>query len=174
MRILIAYATTEGQTRRICRFAADRLVTAGHSVELLNVTDGEGLDMARFDAALLAGSVHVWKLQPDLVSFAAAQAGALAQLPTLFLQVSLAASGDDADERADLDRIARDFFERTGWTPSRWAHVAGAFRFDAYDFFKSWIMRRIARDHGIEVAPNGTTEFTDWAALGALLDDWAA
>jgi menaquinone-dependent protoporphyrinogen oxidase len=58
MYLLIAYATTDGQTRKIARFAADRLVTGAHSVELVNVEDAEGLDLARFDAAVLAGSLH--------------------------------------------------------------------------------------------------------------------
>ena len=58
MYLLIAYATTDGQTRKIARFAADRLASLGHAVELLNVEDAEGLDLARFDGAILAGSLH--------------------------------------------------------------------------------------------------------------------
>ena len=46
MYLLIAYATTDGQTRKIARFAADRLAVQGHSVELLNVEDAEGLDLS--------------------------------------------------------------------------------------------------------------------------------
>ena len=56
MKILIAYATTDGQTRKIARFAADKLVELGVSCELLNVEDAEGLDLARFDRVVLADS----------------------------------------------------------------------------------------------------------------------
>ena len=59
MLILIAYATTDGQTRKIARFAADRLAGQGHAVELLNVADAKGLDLSRFRAAILAGAPHV-------------------------------------------------------------------------------------------------------------------
>ena len=56
MRILICYATTEGQTRKICRFVADHLMDNGHSVELLSADDGldeaSELDLNRFDAAV--------------------------------------------------------------------------------------------------------------------------
>ena len=55
MKILIAYATTDGQTRKIARFASDHLTDAGHATELLNVEDAEGLDLAWFDRAVLAG-----------------------------------------------------------------------------------------------------------------------
>ncbi|KUF09016.1 flavodoxin domain-containing protein [Pseudoponticoccus marisrubri] len=173
MRILIAYATTEGQTRKICRFLSDRLVDAGHSVELLHVEDAGPLDAARFDAAILAASVHAWHVQPAFIAFAKANATALAGLRTLYLQVSLGAVGNDPEERADLDKIAAEMVEKSGWTPGRTAHVAGALRFDAYDFLKAWVMRRIARDHDMPFDPKGTTEFTDWAALEALADEWA-
>ena len=39
MTVLIAYATTEGQTRKIARFCADRLIARGQSVEVLPLVD---------------------------------------------------------------------------------------------------------------------------------------
>lgn len=174
MKILICYATTEGQTRKICRFCADRLIAAGHSVELLPATEAEGLDLAQFDAAILAGSVHLGKLQPELADFATTQAQALNRMPTLLLQVSLAAAGTDPEDRADLDRIAALFCDAAGWRPGALHHVAGAFRFTRYDFFKSWAMRYIAAQKGQTVDPQADREYTDWAALEALLLGWPA
>lgn len=173
MRILIAYATTEGQTRKICRFAADRLFAEGHSVELLNVEDSEGLDPARFDAAILAGSVHVGRLQEALIRFAAGEGKQLSARPVLYLQVSLAAAGTDSEEWQALGRIARETETAFGWTPSRTEHVAGAFRFSEYDFFKSWAMRWIAAQHGQTVSGSGDREYTDWTKLGSVIDRWA-
>ncbi len=175
MKILIAYATTEGQTRKVARFAADRLADAGHAVELLRAADGADLDPAGFDGAVLAGSVHVGRFQPDLVEFARRHDEALAARPTLFLAVSLAAAGDDADDREGLADCIDRFVTDIGWVPGRVEHVAGAFRFGGYDFFKSWAMRWIARQKG-EAAPAAGTdkEYTDWNALGAAVDGWAA
>lgn len=36
MKVLIAYATTEGQTRKISQAIADQVVELGHQVELLD------------------------------------------------------------------------------------------------------------------------------------------
>ncbi|MDU8911102.1 flavodoxin domain-containing protein [Aestuariicoccus sp. MJ-SS9] len=174
MRILIAYATTEGQTRKICRHCADRLIDRGHSVELLPVDEDGGLDLQRFDAAILAGSVHMERVQPALVAFAKTHSQALARIRTLYLQVSLAAAGNDYEEWSGLRRIARRLAAETGWAPGRTEHVAGAFRFTEYDFFKSWAMRWIAAQHDRKVDPHKDTEFTDWEALDRVLDDWAA
>jgi menaquinone-dependent protoporphyrinogen oxidase len=173
MYLLIAYATTDGQTRKIARFAADRL-SGGHSVELLNVEDAEGLDLSRFDAVLLAGSLHAGGYQKTLARFVTEQRAALAMLPTLFLAVSLSAAGQDAEDWAGLRKCLAEFETETGWTPGRVEHVAGAFRFSEYDFFRAWAMRRIADQKGETVEAGKDKEYTDWAALGVLLDAWAA
>jgi menaquinone-dependent protoporphyrinogen oxidase len=174
MYLLIAYATTDGQTRKIARFAADRLTAQGHSVELLNVEDAEGLDLARFSAAVLAGSLHAGGYQKALARFATEASDQLAMIPTVFLAVSLSAAGNDPEDWAGLRKCLAEFETETGWTPGRVEHVAGAFRFSEYDFFRAWAMRRIADQKGEAVEPGTDKEYTDWSALGAFLDQWVA
>ena len=174
MRILICYASTEGQTRKICRFCAEQLIARGDSVEMLPAEEAGEIDMAMFDGAILAGSVHVGRLQAGLAKFATAHAGGLSGMPTLLLVVSLAIAGNDPRDRAELDRIAADFAQKAGWTPGQVAHVAGAFRFTEYDFFRSLAMRWIARSTGERVDPHKDTEYTDWAALADLVRGWPA
>ncbi|MFO1202952.1 MAG: flavodoxin domain-containing protein [Tabrizicola sp.] len=172
MYLLIAYATTDGQTRKIARHAADQLAAKGHAVELLNVEDAEGLDLSRFDAAVLAGSLHAGGYQKALGTYVSGARVALAQLPTLFLAVSLSAAGNDPDDWAGLRKCLAEFETETGWTPGRVEHVAGAFRFSEYDFFRAWAMRRIADQKGEVVEPGKDKEYTDWAALDRTLADW--
>lgn len=172
MYLLIAYATTDGQTRKVARFAADHLAKTGHSVELLNVEDTQGLDLARFDGAVLAGSLHAGGYQKSLTRFIKDEHAVLASLPTLFLAVSLSAAGNDAEDWAGLRRCLADFEAETGWTPGRVEHVAGAFRFSEYDFFRAWAMRRIADQKGETVEAGKDKEYTDWAALILALDAW--
>lgn len=175
MTVLITYATTEGQTRKIARFCADCLIAQGHSIELLplaDAADDDGLDLNRFDTAILAGSVHGGRLQPQLARFAAHHAAELNARPTMFVMVSLAAAGNDPDELAHLAQIAADFTDGAGWRPAHVAHVAGAFRFTQYDFFKGLAMRWIAHSKGEEVDRHSDKEYTDWSALAALLAKW--
>jgi menaquinone-dependent protoporphyrinogen oxidase len=174
MRILIAYATTDGQTRKIARFAADHLTDLGPSVELLNLSDAEGLELARFGAVVLSGSLHAGGYQKVLTGFAKSNAPALNAMPTLFLPVSLSAAGDDAEDWKGLTACLDAFLAETGWHPARIQHIAGAFRFTEYDFFRAWAMRRIAAAKGETVDPHADKEYTDWPALAALLTDWQA
>ena len=172
--LLVAYATTDGQTRKIARFVADRLATTGHAVELLNLEDAGGLDLARFKGAILAGSLHAGGYQKSLARFARTEAATLALMPTLFLAVSLSAAGNDPEDWAGLRRCLAEFETETGWTPGRVEHVAGAFKFSEYDFFRAWAMRRIADQKGEEVEAGKDKEYTDWAALILAVDQWVA
>ena len=174
MKILIAYATVEGQTRKIARFAADELIGMGHSVELLEAPGDDELDIGRFDGAILAGPVHAGKLPGNLADFAKTHARALnGPIATLMVVVSLTAGADDAEDWEGLETLTQAFLEAAGLRPDRVEHVAGAFRFTEYDFFKSWIMKRIAAQKGETVNPNADKELTDWGALRACLADWA-
>ncbi len=174
MKLLIAYASTEGHTRKIARHIADRLVEHGHGVELLPLGDAEDLDPRRFDRAILAASLHVGHYQHALTAFVTAHRDWLATHPALFLSVSLAAAGHDAEDWRALDQIMADLTEATGWTPDRVIQVAGAYTPSRYDLVRRLIMRRIVakKDPGID--PAADKVYTDWAVLDAGVEDWLA
>ncbi len=174
MRILVLYATTDGQTRKIARHAMAVLSGIGHGVELMNVTEAEGLDLTRYDRAILAGSLHAGGYQPALAGFAKAEAVRLNAMPTLFLAVSLSAAGDDPEDWKGLNDCLHRFLAETGWNPGDIQHVAGAFRFSEYGYFRAWAMRRIAAVKDPEVQAGQDKEYTDWAALDRVLLGWAA
>ncbi|MGK2227917.1 MAG: menaquinone-dependent protoporphyrinogen oxidase [Devosia sp.] len=173
MTVLIAYATSEGQTRKIARHIADRIADGGGAVELVHVADAEEIELGRFDRVILAGSIHIGHYQRALSDFAARYADQLNSGATLFVSVSLAAAGHDADDWNGFEPILDDFKAATGWTPGHVAQVAGAYQPSRYDIFRRFVMRRIVASK----QPAGTDldadkEYTDWPALDALVDGW--
>jgi menaquinone-dependent protoporphyrinogen oxidase len=172
MRILVLYATTDGQTRKIARHVMAVLSGIGHGVELMNVAEAEGLDLSRYDRAVLAGSLHAGGYQSALADFAKAHAAALNAMPTLFLAVSLSAAGEDAGDWQGLHDCLHRFLAETGWTPGYIQHVAGAFRFSEYGYFRAWAMRRIAAVKDPELQAGQDKEYTDWAALDRVVLGW--
>lgn len=172
MKFLVGYASTEGQSRRIARHVADRLFDAKHTVELLSLEDTGGLRTDRFDRTVLVASIHAGQYRKELSAFAAEHRPWLDRTPVLFLSVSLAAAGHEAEDWRGLDRIVEDFTEVTGWTPNRVEQVAGAYRPSQYDMFKRFIMRRIIATKDPDADPEVDKEYTDWPALDALVDDW--
>lgn len=164
MKILIYYATTEGQTRKIAEFAAKQM--SGDEVTIVDATNvPAALDLDRFDAAFLAASLHMHKYQSALVQFARDHHSKLNEIPSLFIAVSLAAAGDDPEDRKGLAACEEKFKAETEWTPKQVLDVAGAFRFTKYDFFKGWVMRRIAKEKKVKVNPHEDLELTDWDKL---------
>lgn len=174
MTILILYATTEGQTRKIARRAAGHLTLRGKTVELLHVGDAADIDLSAYEAAILAASVHAGSYQPEFTAFVAREKEALAGLRHVFLSVSLSAASTEAEDREGIAAVVAHMAKETGWTPAEVWHVAGAFRFTKYDFLKSWAMRWIAarRDPGASRAAD--TEYTDWQGLYDDLDRFVA
>ena len=174
MDILIVYGTHEGQTRKIATFTAERLRGKGHAVTLLDAADIQlGAPIPPFDAAILAGSLHVGGFQKSVLRFAHQHAAELAAKPNAFLSVSLSAAGDDEDDWRGLNACLETFFTESNWRPQRVEHVAGAFRYTEYDFFKRWAMKRIAKARGAPVDTSRDWELTDWDKLAAFADAFA-
>ena len=174
MRIAIVYGTTEGQTQKVCLFVQKVLLDVGHSVALLPAATAKDVSASEFDACVLAASVHAGFYQKDLIAWAKQNAAGLAGRPTLFLSLSLSAAGDRDEDWVELGRIVERLAGDTGWTPGRTEHVAGAFRFSEYDFFKSWAMRWIESERDPGARPGTDREYTDWAKLDATIRDWTS
>jgi menaquinone-dependent protoporphyrinogen oxidase len=172
MPILILYATTEGQTRKIARRAAAHLTQKGHSVELISAAESGQIDPRLYDRAILMASVHAGRYQDDFNSAVIRNTEALARLPAAFVSVSLSAASDDPEDHEGIAACVRKMQDETGWTPQHVEHVAGAFRFTRYDFLKSWAMRWIAAKRDPGVSTSSDTEYTDWDALYRFLDSW--
>jgi menaquinone-dependent protoporphyrinogen oxidase len=174
MRILICYGTTDGQTRRIAEFTAGIVRQRGYDVVLQDACTAGDLEPTQYKAAILAGSVHMGRYQAPLVHWIKQWHDALNAMPTIFVSVSLAAASRDPHDRSEIDECAQKMLHDTGWTPASTAHVAGAIRFTEYDFFKRWLMRMMARQMGKPADPSHDQEYTDWAVVTRLTEEFLA
>lgn len=168
MKVLIVYSTTEGHTRKIVERLAARIRRHGTEVEVHDSTAlPQPLDVAYFDAVILAGSVHHGRHQAALIHFIKAQRDMLKTKPTALVSVSFSAMEDDP---ADAQGYVNQLVEETDWQPSETFLVAGALLYTEYDFMKRWVIKLIMAKHG---QPSDTTrdyEFTDWPAVDAFAD----
>lgn len=174
MKILVTYATTEGQTRKIARWVADRMFDQSHTVELAPLSEFDDIGLRRFDGVILAASIHLGHYQPEVAEFAHKAAKQLVNQPTLFLSVSLAAAGHDAEDWRGLDRISEEFYAATGWSPDRFVQVAGAYKPSEYDMVRRFVMRRVIAQKDPDKDLSIDHEYTDWQSLGAEVDAWLA
>lgn len=171
MNVLIIYGTTEGQTRKITRFMADRVRERGYDVTLIDSTDlPKRFDIGSFDVIMAAGSVHQGHHQASLFQFVRDHLEDLQARPTAFVSVSLSMASEDDADRRDAAECADRFLDVAGWTPTVTHLVAGALRYSQYDFFKGWILKAIAGAKGASTDTSKDHEFTDWQDLDAFVD----
>lgn len=171
MKVLVLYGTTEGQTRKIADFVTTRLKQRGDVVAMIDAADVPwDLLPSDYDAAVLAGSLHAGVYQSPLIHFAKKHHETLNKMPTAFLSVSLSAAGRDPEDVKGMVVCADLFRKETAWNPGDLYHIAGAFRFAEYDFFKRWMMKVIAWERGLKIGGALELELTDWDALGKIAD----
>ncbi len=174
MKFLLLYGTTEGQTRKIADAIAGHLTKAGDSVTCADASQTPPPDPAAFDGAVLLASLHAGRYQRSAADFARRHQARLSAMPSAFVSVSLAAAGSDPEERKGLDQCVQHFLDDTGWKPGEIAHIAGAFRFTEYDFFKRWVMKLIAQQHGIHPDTHQDLELTKWDEVARFAEGFRA
>ncbi|WP_422374241.1 flavodoxin domain-containing protein [Roseibium sp.] len=164
MNVLIAYATTEGQTQKIAKFIEGILEEGGHQVQLHNVSDPSGrLTVSDYDKVIVAGSVHSGKHQSDLQLFVFANRERLNDMPGLLVSVSLAAAFPDTAEEAR--GYVGALLEVAQWQPTLTVLVAGAVKPGIYDWFQQSALLEGDLAAHLDEDLSGTKEFTDWEGL---------
>jgi menaquinone-dependent protoporphyrinogen oxidase len=176
MRVLVLYGTTEGQTRKISEFVSDRLKAIGHEASLVDAGDATASDikLRDFEGVFIAASVHAGRYQSAVQEFVRSRHQTLNGMRTAFLSVSLSAASKDPDDIKGIAECVRQFTIDTLWKPGEIHHVAGAFRFTQYDFFKRWGMKLIAYQKGVSTDTSHDQEMTDWIALARTVDEFVA
>jgi menaquinone-dependent protoporphyrinogen oxidase len=175
MRMLILYATTEGQTRKVAEHVADRIHALDIDVDLRDATT-EGVsavDFAAADAVILAASLYDGRYQPATTACARTFYRDLNARHTAFLSVSLAAASADPDDAANLDAAVRQFLHEAGWGPSVVEHVMGSLKWSEGDYFRQCVAKALSR-HGVRQGENQVCELTDWLALTRFVDRFVA
>lgn len=171
MNILIVYGTTEGQTRKIAEWTATRIRERRHEAELRDsaalVSD---LDTDKYDALIIAASVHQEYHQETITNFVIAHLKMLEKKPSAFISVSLSAvlkeGGTEAQEYVDR------FVSVTGWRPRMTLLLGGALRFTEYDYFQEQVVKFIVLKRGDAAGTDRDREFTDWNVLASFVDSF--
>ena len=171
MRALVAYGTTEGQTRKIAETIALQVGGLGHEVDLFDTSGFQrNLHPELFDIIIVAGSVHEQRHQESVEVFVVANRKKLQANPTMFVSVSLAAAFDDG--MADAQGYADSFFDDVDWRPSKTLLVAGAVRHGAYGYYKEQILEHVVLENRELDDPESDHEFTDWTFLARAIDEF--
>ena len=159
--VVIAYGTTDGQTARIAACIAELVASQGHVVRCLDIKDMSADPLAGTDAVVIGASIHVGRHEDYVTDFVRAHRGELEAVPSAFFSVSLAAHGDPSNAEGYVETFLQD----VGWRPTEVAMFAGALLYTRYGFVKRQLMKRIAKDKGLDTDTSRDFDYTDWESV---------
>jgi menaquinone-dependent protoporphyrinogen oxidase len=164
-RILLLYATIEGQSARIAERIARTLRDRGNSVEVLPAdTARSDLDPAAYDGVMIGASIHYGHHPAYLRTLIRRHRGVLAARPSAFFSVSLSAGGPRPKPKA-ARRYLDKFLRQTGWQPQLTASFAGAVKYSLYGPIKRRVMIVFVGLGGGDTDTTRDYEYTDWDAV---------
>ncbi|QLF70626.1 protoporphyrinogen oxidase [Peteryoungia desertarenae] len=172
MIILVGYTSIEGQTKKIAEAIAARIEQAGDRALLFNIASMDEYAVGHPEAAILCAPIHAGRYPGAFTDFVARERPWLNSVPSAFVSVTLSIASDYDDERAEAEHFPEAMKAESGWKPAMIHHAAGALRFTQYDFFKRWMMKRIASHENAPTDTSRDHEFTDWTALASFTTDF--
>lgn len=165
-RILIAYATSYGQTAKIAGRMADLLMASGEAVTLVNAGNHpRDIRAGEFDGVIIGGSIIGGRHQRALVRFVRAHRALLNALPSAFFSVSGSAASQLETERAKARQLVHAFLDLTGWHPALTETIGGAMAYTKYNRFLRWVVKRASRAAGGPTDTSRDHEVTDWSQV---------
>jgi len=171
-RVLILFATIDGQTARIAGNMADLLRSKGHAVVTRAARAADAADDAgSFDGVIVGGGIRYGKYAKYLAPTVERCVKPLA-CPTAFFSVCLSADGPGAKPITAQGYIEQ-FLNETGWQPSMVASFGGALLYRQYNPFIRFMMRMIVRFAGGETDTSRDYEYTDWEAVARFAREFA-
>jgi len=165
-RILVLYATREGQTAKVAERLAEHLRAGGAEVSLVdaaNTLTADALELERFDRLVFGGSMHAGGLEKELVRFINGHEDELRRRERSLFVVLLSAATKDPALREEWLGDAHRKIEAQLRVPFEHVEmIAGALRYSKYGLLLRWTMRSIARKAGGDTDTSRDYEYTDW------------
>jgi len=166
-RILIAYSTVDGHTRRICERMQRLLEGGGHAVTLASLSGAQRPDARQFDKVVIGASIRYGKHRQEVFDFIGQQRLALDDRPSAFFTVNAVARkpGKDTPEGSPY---VRSFRKLTSWRPRLVGVFAGKIDYRRYGFVDRQVIRFIMwLTHG-PTDLQACVDFTNWDQVDAF------
>lgn len=164
-RILIAYASSHGQTRKIANRLAAELRSRGHEVELADALLALPPPVEDYDAIVIGSRIQFGLHARPLLEYILANRAELHAIPSYLFVVSMAAA---VPQSADPKGYVAKLLALTHWQPRAAVALAGALPYRSYGAALRFVMKLISRSAGHSTDTSRDHEYTDWAQVDRL------
>ena len=160
-KVLIAYSTTDGQTKKICNRIQGAIQEPGNTVIVKPVDKIAREDLLKADKIVIGASIRYGKHARQVYSLIENYHDILAGKTNAFFSVNLVARKPEKST-AETNPYVKKFLKQIKWKPQVVTVFAGRINYSLYGFIDKQIIRLIM------LITNGPTdlqsdiEFTDW------------
>ena len=165
-KILVLYATREGQTGKIAQRITAHLRAQNCTVDLVNAADKAAAALIKpeaYELLVFGASLHAGHVERELLDFIRDHKDGIERKDRSFFLVLLSAATKDPKARAtSLDTANRQVIGQLPVSFAEIEMIAGALKFSKYTWPVTWIMKRIARKSGGDTDASRDHEYTDW------------
>lgn len=160
-KILFLYATTDGQTVKICQHIQNELLE--YECEFQNLDGKADVDFAAYNKVVIGASIRYGHLSKNLYRFIGSNLEALNQYKVAFFCVNLTARKEDqGKDTPEGSAYMRTFLKKSPWTPKLQGVFAGALRYPKYKFVDRVMIQLIMKMTGGETDSSKEIEYTNW------------
>lgn len=168
-RILILFASSHGQTRRVAEAVAERLYDRGHEVDVCDACSGRPPAPAAYDAVVMGSRVEFGFHHRRVTRYIRHYLTSLRTMPTAFFSVSMSASTGGPDPRQYMARL----FRTCHFKPGHYQAFAGGLPYTRYGPLTRYVMKRISESEGHDTDTTRDHSYTDWTEVRAFADRFA-
>lgn len=160
-KALFLYASTDGQTIKICRHLESEM--SEYECELQDLNKNSEVDFTSFDKIVIGASIRYGHLSKHLYKFIQDNLDALDRYKVAFFCVNLTARKEDQGKDTPEGSVyMRTFLKKSPWTPKLQGVFAGALRYPQYKLIDRLCIQLIMKMTGGETDPTKEIEYTNW------------
>lgn len=174
-KILIVYSSHDGQTHKIAQAVGNELQSQGLAVYIIEAGKIAAQNhVETYDGYIVGAPVRAGRYSRPLSKWVKSHSDLLSSKPSAFFSVCLGILEEkNPKARANVQRIATEFLDWSGWKPSMWRIFAGALMYSKYGWLTKLVMKSISKKAGGGTDTNRDYEYTNWNEVKVFANQFA-
>ena len=164
---LIIYSTTDGHTKLICNYIADKSKKKSE-IQLISLNKVKSLDLSLYETIIIGASIRYGKHQPELYEFIQGNLEILKNIKASFFSVNVVARKPNKDS-PETNPYVKKFLKLSNWQPEILGVFAGKIDYPKYRFVDKHTIRLIMWLTKGPTDTSGIYEFTDWGKVDEFI-----
>lgn len=165
-KLLILYASVDGQTLKIADFLVDQFNQKGQEVSLFEIDEFKD-DLVNYGKIIIGCSIRYGVHHKSVIDFINHNKASLDEHQTMFFSVNLVARKPEKNQ-ADTNPYVIKFFKTISWKPTLVEVFAGKLDYKKYPFFDRIMIQFIMWMTKGPTDSNAKIEYTDWERVKAF------